>query len=187
MNEEVEALCRKARDGDKKAFGALVEKFHQMVFVLAFGILNQRDAALDAVQDTFLKAYQELRRFEGKSQFKTWLYRIAINTAIDHQRKRKPTVRIDEGDKEEGDAPSIILQDRRDNPRELAQKAELKAGVQKAIESLSVEHRAILVLREWNDLSYAEIAASLGLSMGTVMSRLFYARKKLAEVLKKDI
>jgi RNA polymerase sigma-70 factor (ECF subfamily) len=175
----------KAQKGDRAVFGKLVAKHYDMVYAIAYGILNNRESALDTAQEVFLKAFRTLENFEGKSKFKTWLHRVAVNAAIDQTRRKRPTESLDidpDDPNSEGRAP-LIVKDGRPGPREEAARDELREIVEKGLNQLSADHRAVLVLREWQGLSYEEIAEALGLELGTVMSRLFYARKKLAEAL----
>lgn len=177
-------LIKRAKGGDSSAFGELVNRYYEMVYAVAFGILRNREAARDTAQEAFLKAHRQLINFEGKSKFKTWVYRIAVNCAIDERRRKKPSESLDATDvsDDENEAP-VIITDPHADPREDAHQSDLKVLVAKALESLSPDHRAVLVLREWQDLTYEEIAQTLGLETGTVMSRLFYARKKISELL----
>jgi RNA polymerase sigma-70 factor, ECF subfamily len=175
---------KEAKAGNKAAFGKLVDRYYDMVYAVAFGILSSREAALDTAQEVFIKAYKEIGNFEGKSKFKTWVYRIAVNAAIDEGRKRRPSQSLDATDaSDDDDRPAVIITDHKPGPRDKAAQKELRVLLDKAIQELSPEHRAVIVLREWEELSYEDIAEMLGIQMGTVMSRLFYARKKLGEIL----
>ena len=177
-------LVRRAKAGDQAAFGELVNLYYDMVYAVAFGVLHNREAAKDVAQESFLKAHKQLANFEGKSKFKTWVYRIAVNSAIDEQRRKKPTDSLDSTDaSDDEDRAPVIITDPKADPREEAHQSELRVLIQRTLEELSPDHRAILVLREWQGLSYEEISETLGLEVGTVMSRLFYARKKMAESL----
>ncbi len=184
VHDPDELLVTEAQKGSREAFGKLVTHYHDMVYGLAYGVLNHREAALDVAQDVFLKVFHEISRFQGKSKFKTWLYRISVNAAIDQQRKIRPSDSIDATDvsDEDGVAP-LVLVDLKQDPSESAHQEELKKVVAKALDKLTPEQRAILVLREWQGLSYEEIAEVLAIEIGTVMSRLFYARKRLGEIL----
>ncbi len=186
MSDADKDLLERARQGQKEAFGQLANRYYEMVYAVAFGVVNNREIARDAAQDAFLKAYRELHRFEGKSSFKTWLYRITVNAAIDLARKKRPMESLDPTDAadEEEDRPAMVLRDRSLGPRDRAAQSELRERMNQALQQLSEDHRSVLVLREWQELSYEEIAKALDIQVGTVMSRLFYARKKLAEVLK---
>lgn len=177
-------LVQKAKKGNRAAFGELANRYYEMVYVLAYGVVNNREVARDVTQDVFIKVYERLHKFDEKSKFKTWLYRVSVNAAIDQHRKKKPVQSIDVTDAaEESDRAPVVMTDTAPSPRDQAHQEELKARMKEALSKLSEDHRAILILREWQGLSYQEIAESLEIDHGTVMSRLFYARKKLGEVL----
>ncbi len=184
MQDPDRGLVHEAKAGSRNAFAKLVDHYYEMVYGLAFGVLADREAARDVAQDVFLKAFREIAGFEEKSRFKTWLYRIAMNAAIDQVRKKRPHEVIDLTDAsgEDEKAPLVIADPSR-GPRDQIQHEELKALFEKALEGLTPEHKAILALREWQEMSYEEIAEVLGIEIGTVMSRLYYARKKLSEIL----
>lgn len=178
------SLIAQAQQGSREAFGKLVTEHYDMVYGIVYGVLNHREAALDVAQEVFLKVFRELDHFQGKSKFKTWLYRVAVNAAIDQQRKQRSMISIDATDSSgEDDEPPMVLVDLKQDPSESAYQAELRQYVGKALESLTPDQRAILVLREWQGLSYEEIAETLEIEIGTVMSRLFYARRHLGEIL----
>lgn len=179
------ALVEKARKGDRKAFGTLVELYQRRVYAIAFGILRSREDAWDAAQEAFVKAYKNLDRFEGTSAFYTWLYRITYNLSIDHLRskKRRDTVDLDENRKLESALEKAGHQVA-EHPDEVTDRKELSRVLQDAMRKLSDKHRAIIVLREVEGLSYEEMADVLGISKGTVMSRLFHARKNLQALLR---
>ncbi len=172
MQDPDRDLVLRAQAGDANAFRKLVDRYYTMVYAAAYGILNHREEALDTAQEVFLKVFHEITGFLGKSKFKTWLYGIAIHAAIDQVRRRKPNVSLE-------NAPELVQT--QPGPREEASRNERARLVRRALEELTPEHRAVLVLREWEGLSYDEISEILGLELGTVMSRLFYARRKLAE------
>ena len=158
--------------------GKLVSRHYELVYAVAFGVLGNREEALDVTQEVFMKSFLEIQKFKGESKFKTWLYRVSVNAAIDASRRKRPTEPIEE---------KVDLQTHEPNPREQAGRREIQGLVQKVLDLLSPEHRAVLVLREWHELSYDEIAETLQIEVGTVMSRLFYARKRLAEVLQMKV
>jgi RNA polymerase sigma-70 factor (ECF subfamily) len=168
-----------ARGGDPRAYAHLVEAYQERVYAIAFGVVRNRDDAWDVAQEAFVKAYRNLDRFEGQSAFYTWLYRITTNLAIDHlrERKRKRTEPL------EGLAPAAPA-DHRADPGAAADREELSRVLASAMDRLSEKHRAIIVLREVEGLSYEEMAEVLGIAKGTVMSRLFHARQKLQELLR---
>jgi len=176
-------LVQRARRGDREAFRSLVERYQHKVAALATGMLRNRDDALDVVQDTFTKAYQSLDRFKGESNFYTWLYRITLNLCIDHQRRtaRMPAAPLDAPESAE-EAPVInAARDdaQRDDPLQRAHETEVGVRIRQAIAELTPEHRAVILLREVEGLSYEEISRALECPKGTVMSRLHYARRQL--------
>lgn len=178
-------LVARAIDGDRAAFGQLVERYQKRVYSVAFGILRDREDAWDVAQEAFVKAYRNLGRFEGTSAFYTWMYRITHNLAIDHyrSRRRRDVVPVEETRKlevalEKQDKPTFEV-----DPSETTDRAELTRVLHDAMSKLSEKHRAIIVLREVEGLSYEEIADVLGIKKGTVMSRLFHARKNLQALL----
>jgi len=180
-----EVLIEKTRRGDQAAFQALVEKYQRRIYAVAYGLLGNREDALDAVQEAFIKVYRSLDRFKGKSSFYTWLYRIATNTAIDLGRKASRREQIEfreeiEADEEKGDYPVAPTSE---DPASALMKKELGDLIEKAIQKLPPEQRTAIVLREIEGLSYREIAKVMRCSQGTVMSRLHYGRKKLQELL----
>lgn len=184
MNDPDFERVRQAKEGDKAVFGTLVNQYYEMVYAVVFGVVRHREAARDVTQEVFVKAWRQIQKFAGDSKFKTWIYRIAVNAAIDWTRQRKFTESLDATDSSgEEDRPALVITDPKAGPRELGTQSELRRLLDHAIEQLSPEHRAVLVMREWQELSYDEIAELLGVQIGTVMSRLFYARKKLAEIL----
>jgi RNA polymerase sigma-70 factor (ECF subfamily) len=174
-------LVDKARHGDREAFRVLVERYQRKVAALALGMLRNREDALDVVQDTFTKAYQSLDKFKGDSSFYTWVYRIGVNLCIDHQRRESRYVQVGSDADETPDevAPPSAEDLERDEPFESARSAEIGAHLLGAINELTPEHRAVILLREVDGLSYEEISRALDCPKGTVMSRLHYARRQL--------
>lgn len=179
-------LVQRSRTGDRDAFRELVERYRRRIAALAIGMLRNREDALDIVQETFTKAYQNLDRFKGDSAFYTWVYRIAYNLCVDHQRReaKQPQVPLEVDDR--GEAAYLPAQDgpRRDQPFERARDTEIATRVREAIGDLTPDHRAVILLRELEGLSYAEISQVLDCPKGTVMSRLHYARRQLQGRLK---
>ena len=172
-----QAWVEAAQRGDRRAFGQLVEVYQRRVYALAFGIVRQRDDAWDVAQEAFVKAYRNLEAFNGEASFFTWLYRITTNLSIDHvrARKRKRTETMDA-------APELPAGQSADPDHALG-RGELAQVLRAAMDQLSEKHRAIIVLREIEGLSYEEMAEVLGIRKGTVMSRLFHARQNLQELL----
>jgi RNA polymerase sigma-70 factor (ECF subfamily) len=180
-----DTLIRTTLAGDDGAFGELVERYKGRAFAVAVGIVGNGDDALDVVQDSFIKAYYKLKEFRFGSNFYTWFYRLLVNQAIDRWRKsaRSAEVPFDESWLS-GDAspPDSFAYPR--TPEDLARDRELGDALQSAVDALPEIHRAVIVLREVDGMAYDEIAKVLGCSVGTVMSRLHYARGKLKESLK---
>ncbi|MGF1509063.1 MAG: RNA polymerase sigma factor [Myxococcota bacterium] len=174
------AWVEAARNGDRRAYAHLVEAYQKRVYAIAFGVVRHREDAWDVAQEAFVKAYKHLDRFEGSAAFYTWLYRITTNLAIDHirERKRKRTEPLEEA------PPVRAPEDHRADPEAAVDRAELGRILADAMDQLSEKHRAIIVLREVEGLSYEEMAEVLGIAKGTVMSRLFHARQKLQEILR---
>lgn len=180
-----DALIRATLKGDEEAFRELMERYKGRAFGVAVGIVGNGDDALDVVQDSFIKAYYKLKEFRFGSNFYTWFYRLLVNQAIDRWRKsaRSAEVPLDESWLSEEDSPPDAFTYPR-TPEDLARNRELGDALQRAIASLPEYHRAVIVLREVEGMAYDEIAKTLGCSVGTVMSRLHYARGKLKEALK---
>jgi RNA polymerase sigma-70 factor (ECF subfamily) len=179
------SLVRDARRGDAQAFRALVERYQRRVYQLALGMVKDPDEAMDVTQETFVRVHRYLPSFKGDSSFFTWTYRIATNLCLDAARRRGrgERVEMDESDAEieaRMDPPSAALA----GPQRAALNAELKGKIDEALASLSENHRAILLLREVEGLSYEELARALGIRKGTVMSRLFHARLKMQRKLR---
>jgi RNA polymerase sigma-70 factor (ECF subfamily) len=180
-------LVERAREGDRGAFRTLVERYQRKMAGLAVGMLRDSDDALDVVQDAFAKAYQNLGRFKGDSSFYTWLYRITVNLCIDHQRREGRMVRVSMDAPDDGDAPSpptVSDESVRADPVRGVQDSELRRHLERAMAELTPEHRAVILLREVEGLSYDEIAQALDCPKGTVMSRLHYARRQLQDKLR---
>jgi RNA polymerase sigma-70 factor (ECF subfamily) len=180
-----EELLSDSRGGDRASFQELVEKYQRRMYAVAYGILGNREDALDAVQEAFIKAYRSLPDFKGKSSIYTWLYRITVNAAIDLARKtgRHEEVEFREEidvEVEKGEYPVAASSE---NPVERLMRKELGEMIERAILSLPMDQRTAVVLREIEGLSYKEIAKIMETSEGTVMSRLHYGRKKLQELL----
>jgi RNA polymerase sigma-70 factor (ECF subfamily) len=179
-----EELVRAAQKGDMVAFEELVARHRDKIYSRAFSIVRQEDDAVDLSQEAWIKAWQRLDQFHGESSFATWITRIVINLCLDRMRKmkRQRTESIEQMDDETGGVerqmPVVIP-----NPTEGLEREELRKRIDRAMEQLSHEHRTVLTLHEYDELEYKEIAKIMGCSIGTVMSRLFYARRRLASLL----
>ena len=171
----VDACRHPGSDGFEHAFECLFAKYRERVYAIAFRVLGNAGDALDVVQESFALVFRKLATFRGGSLFSTWLFRIVVNSSIDHRRKRNShcAVSVSSDAVAELDTP-----DGQPSPSDRAEASELSSHVQIAIDALSPKLRAILALRYLEDMSYEELAATLGLSLGTVKSRL--ARAHLA-------
>ena len=183
--EEEGALIERVLAGDAESFESLVLEHQTNVYRLALRLTGNEADAADAAQDAFLKAYTSLATFRGESRFSVWLYRLTNNVCIDLLRRRRDAVPLQTED-DEGSETELPLPDERWDPEALAQRAEDVRAVRAAMAALPADCREILTLREIGGLSYEELAASLGLELGTVRSRLNRARKKLADELMKS-
>lgn len=184
MEETDLNLVKRARNGDRDAFGILVERYQRRIFGLCYGMVRNRDDAMDLVQETFVKVFRNLKSFEGQSSFYTWTYRIATNVCIDFLRKasRNRTVDYDDaiGRDENADDGGMLLPSRLGvNPSKVYGRRELLDKINEALGMLSDNHRQAILLREVEGLSYQEMADVMEVSIGTVMSRLHHARKNM--------
>ena len=179
-----EALVREARKGDTRAFEELVARHRDKIYARAYSMMRNEEDAIDLSQEAWVKGWQRLHQFHGDSSFGTWMTRIVINLCLDQLRKQKRqrAESIEELDEELGGVerqmPAVTV-----NPTERLERGELRQRIDKALSQLSHEHRTALVLHEFEDMEYKEIAKTMGCSIGTVMSRLFYARRKMAVLL----
>jgi len=184
---EDQELVQRAQAGDHRAFRVLVERYQRKVYTVAYGIVRNPDAAMDVVQDAFVKVHKHLGSFQGNSSFYTWLYRIVVNLCIDKKRRAARASEVDYDDTlahGDGftDGPTLASTGF-DSPHKAAQRKELVEHMDKALDTLSDDHREILMLREVDGLSYEELSETLGIAKGTVMSRLFHARKNFQKSL----
>jgi RNA polymerase sigma-70 factor (ECF subfamily) len=179
VNEE-QAWVDQAQHGDDQAFTQLVEAYQKPVYNLCYRMLGEPEAAEDASQETFLRAFQHLDRYDPKRPFATWLLSIAAHYCIDRLRRRRfPTFSIDEEDE---DGPAFEIPDAdAPNPEREYVRREQKEKIQDVLASLDETDRAAIVMRYWNDASEIEIAESLGLTVSAVKSRLHRARLALGK------
>lgn len=178
-------LITRAKQGDQDAFAQLVEANQNKIYSLAYRMAGNPEDAADLAQEAFLRAWRTLPSFQGDSSFSTWLYRLTSNLCIDflrREKRRKTSVTVTSLDDEESAAPTDVP-DHRFNPEDELERKELRDAVGQALLKLSDEHRQVLILRELDDLSYAEIAERLELSEGTVKSRIARARLSLRNIL----
>lgn len=183
------ALVRRCQKGDALAFEQLVVKYRSKVFSMIYGMVQNEQDAWDLAQEGFVKAWRSIHRFKGQASFYTWLYRIVTNVAIDSLRRKsfKKTAEFDDEIAATQVEPGSKTMPQPDPmPHQGLEREEIRHRIEHAINKLSPEHRAVIVMKEIEELQYNEIAEALGCSIGTVMSRLFYARKKL-QILLKDV
>lgn len=182
-------LVERCQRGVLDAYEILVSRYRNKVYGLAYGMLRNEQDAADLCQETFVRGWQAIRKFRKSASFYTWLYRITTNLCIDFVRKRdrRPTVPFEEAVDPEADAGVEVAPSNQPLPTDEVQRKELREQIDAALLELSPEHRAVIQLREFDGLEYAEIAKAVGCSIGTVMSRLHYARKHLQKLLKEVI
>lgn len=184
-DDSVESLVRSARNGDRTAFKALYERYHQSVFHTAYRLRGDRMRAEDITQKVFVSIYKNLKSFESKSNFHTWCYRITVNACYDSMRKQERRSKYNKGrvgpDSYESEMKSL----KHAKPEEILNRKELSELVNEKLESLHKDLKTTFVLREFEQLSYMEIADVMNCSENTVASRLARARGQLAEYLNK--
>ena len=172
MKAEDESLVRACRKGNRGAFESLFDRYERPIFNLALRMVHDRDEASDITQTTFAKAWERLGSFDFRHRFYSWLYRIAVNECLDQLARRRPTAALDEG------AASELP-----DPEQAAGEHERSAIVRHALLEISPDHRAVLILKHYLDLSYSEIGTVLDLPERTVRSRLYEARQNLRRCL----
>ena len=181
-------LVKRCQAGDTGAFDELVTRYRTRVFSMIYNMVHSEQDAWDLAQDSFVKAWRSIKRFRGTASFYTWIYRIVMNVTIDWLRKKQvkaggaefdDAIALKEIDPAAKTAPKAATL-----PYETMQRTEIRGRIEDAIAQLSPEHRAVILMKEIEEMQYHEIAETLGCSIGTVMSRLFYARKKLQNLLK---
>ncbi len=181
-------LVKRAQSRDPGAFDELVSRYRARVYGMIYNMVHNEQDAWDLAQDSFLKAWKSLPRFRGQSSFYTWIYRIVMNVTIDWLRKKQVkgggAEFNDELQVKEIDPASRTVPHADPLPHQRMEQGEIRGRIEAAIAQLSPEHRAVILMKEIEGMQYHEIADSLGCSIGTVMSRLFYARKKLQNLLR---
>jgi RNA polymerase sigma-70 factor (ECF subfamily) len=179
---EDQALIDACRAGQTEAYGVLVRRYQDRLYPTVLRLTGSAEDAQDLLQETFLRAFQKLGHFHGESSFYTWVYRIAVNLALSGRRRRRPSLRLG-GVGEVG--PGESLADARDSdPSAPLERAERDRLIQEALGAIAADHRAVVVLKEFDGLRYEEIASVLGIPVGTVRSRLHRARCELRDRLR---
>ncbi|HXF10593.1 MAG TPA: sigma-70 family RNA polymerase sigma factor [Desulfuromonadaceae bacterium] len=178
-----EALVKAARRGELDAFEELIARHRDKIYARAISMMRNEDDAVDLSQEAWVKGWQRLKQFQFESSFSTWMTRIVINLCLDQLRRQKriraeSLETMDEDGGVERQMPVIII-----NPTERLERNELRERIDQALAQLSDAHRTVLVLHEFERMEYKEIARVMECSIGTVMSRLFYARRKMATLL----
>ena len=181
-------LVKRCQAGDTEAFDQLVTRYRTRIFGMIYNMVHNEQDAWDLAQDSFVKAWKSMKRFRGRSSFYTWIYRIVMNVTIDWLRKKQVKgmrAEFDDAIQAKQIDPASRTAPKADAlPYEIMQRSETRTRIDNAIAQLSPEHRAVILMKEIEEMQYHEIAETLGCSIGTVMSRLFYARKKLQNLLR---
>jgi RNA polymerase sigma-70 factor (ECF subfamily) len=181
-------LVKRCQAGETEAFDELVTRYRTRIFAMIYNMVHNEQDAWDLAQDSFVKAWESINRFRGRSSFYTWIYRIVMNVTIDWLRKKQVKGAGAEFDDsiqlKEIDPASKTVPKADPLPHERMERTEIRARIDSAIAQLSPDHRAVILMKEIEGMQYHEIAQTLSCSIGTVMSRLFYARKRLQNLLK---
>ncbi|HLN31487.1 MAG TPA: sigma-70 family RNA polymerase sigma factor [Gemmataceae bacterium] len=185
MNPDDHRLIAECLQGRTAAFGELVRRYQDRLYNTVYRLVDNSEDAQDVIQDAFLNAYQSLNSFKGDSQFFTWLYRIAVNTAISFKRKRRVVLAIRSNRPGTGDSEPLDSSEF-SRPEHALEKAEQERRIQGALQRLSVEHRTVLILKDMEGQKYETMAEVLQVPIGTVRSRLHRARLELRELLQQD-
>ena len=185
-------LVRRCQRGDETAFGQLVSRYQRKVFTIALSMVKSPDDAMDIAQEAFIKVHRYIGNFQGSSSFYTWLYRIIVNLCIDHMRRSGKFIsaefdeRTHDREHDEKDV-CVLSSDLGNNPSRTVGRKELMEQIQLAIDELPPYHKAVIIMREIEGKSYAQMAKEMRVSKGTIMSRLHHARHKLQRLLKEDL
>ena len=180
MDHEETDMISRCQQGDQEALKEIFDKYHKKVYSIAYGVVRHREEALDIVQEVFIKLFRSIKNFRGRSQFYTYLYRMVMNTSIDHARKAGKQF-VSSLDEEGSFEPRDEAEK---GPERILLQKELEEKVKLAMDKLPADQKAALIFRDVEGLSYQEMAEAMGCSIGTVMSRLHYGRKRMQESLK---
>ena len=178
-------MIRAVLDGDPEAYRVLVERYERRIYYVVYGMVRNAEDARDLAQECFVKAFQNLHRFRLDSKFYTWICRIAMNLSIDHLRKMKHRghAEFDESRGGSSGGQVVRLHSQITDPAEETSRKQLLSTIMDAVATLPEDQRQVLILRELEEMPYKEISEVLDIPEGTVMSRLYYARRRLQEVL----
>ena len=179
-----EIIVQRALTGDADAFGEIVRRWERRIFALAYGMLGREEDARDATQETFLAAFRNLRGFRGEAKVSSWLHRIAVNQCITRQRQSRVRSEAALDDEQEKDAASFAVPVQY-SPLRVVEGRQETAAVRRAINSLPIELRQVVIMKEFEELTFREIAEVLELPLSTVKSRLYTAMKQLQMRLQK--
>lgn len=179
-----EIIVQRAVTGDAEAFGELVRRWERRIFALTYGMLGREEDARDATQETFLAAFRNLRAFRGEAKVSSWLYRIAVNQCISRQRRSKIRAEAALEDEHDTQVTRLVTPLNR-SPAHVAEGRQETVAVRRAINSLPIELRQVVVMKEFEELTFREIADALDLPLSTVKSRLYTALKQLQMRLQK--
>jgi RNA polymerase sigma factor (sigma-70 family) len=182
-------LVQRAQDGDTRAFDELVMKYNRKLYGLVYNMTSNKEDTHDLLQDIFAKAYRSLRRFRGNSTFYTWIYSISVNMTLNFLKKRKRRAGYSFDDVDSGiqNDPAFVDQAYHANPRRQSNIHELQKKLNEALQELSEDHRSVVTMFDIQGMPHAEISLVLGVSEGTVRSRLYYAHKQLQGYLEEFI
>ena len=184
MTKPDSELITECLKGQTDSFGQLVTRYQDRLFGTLVTMLGSVEDARDVAQEAFVQAYQKLDSFRGQSAFYSWLFRIALNSSVDHHRRqRRPTVSIDAAREQTGSEPTDLHADT--SPSFSIERTERQTLVQLALSKLSPEYRQVLVMKEMEDMKYEEIAAMVKIPVGTVRSRIHRGRAELKEILER--
>jgi RNA polymerase sigma-70 factor (ECF subfamily) len=183
--EEESALVRRARHGDLAAYDELIKRYQERIYATIYHMTSNHEDANDLAQDAFIKAFQALKSFKGGSSFYTWLYRIAVNKTINFlkQRKNRTHMSLNDMDFNAEHDPDLMALISDNTPRRAAGLTELQKKLNEALLKLSEPHRMVVVLHDVQGQSHDEIAEIMDCNIGTVRSRLFYARQQMQSYL----
>ena len=186
MPNKEDILLKRVQKGDLKAFEKIVELYQDKVYGIVYHMLKNKEEAEDIAQEVFIKVYQNMNQFQGKSSFYTWIYRITVNLCFDTLKKDRKMIYLDEKRKTENGEIMVEIPSEEKCQEELYEERELQQKIRKCIDKLEPNQKLMIVLRDIQELSYEEISNVTNQKMGTVKSQINRARLKLKDLLEKD-